>query len=319
MVLHNWKSHASDYWKLLPVQFFTNESKTPAELKKALKGWGFVSSKTMSHDRVGKIARQIFYHLPCYEAWNLHELRASCVGRRLAPPAITGCSPRVDLIRRLETADKSQTLDKFMEIPPELRIVTYTMHFEDIDQIRVDNAIPAQPPITKVSSMVRHESLPLFYDTCRFGFWLSEREGIEDYDGPTEPSNMWFIEAAATLTDPHGLRAPAQPLGGSLTHLRVGGWVRGRGIAVTGGRLGGWIRYEVKYQNTVNGVGMTVERCFSDGPEELDLYEYEPQRADDAMESRAAHLLGIFRQRGDELMLQSTDVAEFENLGFNLE
>lgn len=53
----------------------------------------------------------------------------------------------------------------FEDLPAELRVHIYEFHLQDL---KADRIIPTQPPITKVSRLLREESLPLFYKICKF-------------------------------------------------------------------------------------------------------------------------------------------------------
>lgn len=66
---------------------------------------------------------------------------------------------------QLEKADNEATFDRFADLPPEVRHIILQYHFEFL-RSSTWALRKYQPPITMVSHMIRHESLPLFYDYC---------------------------------------------------------------------------------------------------------------------------------------------------------
>ena len=90
--------------------------------------------------------------------------------RRMAKPrgvtATLGNSVKEKVIQLLETADERHahaTFERFASLPPELRVRIYELYFESLGII----SCPSQPPISRVSRMLRMESLPIFFQTCR--------------------------------------------------------------------------------------------------------------------------------------------------------
>ncbi|KAF2166940.1 hypothetical protein M409DRAFT_54702 [Zasmidium cellare ATCC 36951] len=68
---------------------------------------------------------------------------------------------RSDLARVLERADEYRTFTKFLELPTELRVHIYLLHFADLPPVPISTE---SPPITQVSSLLRKEALPLWYE-----------------------------------------------------------------------------------------------------------------------------------------------------------
>ncbi|PPJ51341.1 hypothetical protein CBER1_08616 [Cercospora berteroae] len=73
------------------------------------------------------------------------------------------------LVTALETADANPSFDHFLDLPPELRVLIYGFYMSSFDSTLQS---PTQPPLTKVSRLIRQESLPIFYNTCTFGLAL---------------------------------------------------------------------------------------------------------------------------------------------------
>ena len=64
----------------------------------------------------------------------------------------------------LEQTDDEATLDRFMDLPPELRTRIYALYFQELKL----PLCPKQPPLLEVSRHVRREALELFYSSCNF-------------------------------------------------------------------------------------------------------------------------------------------------------
>lgn len=55
----------------------------------------------------------------------------------------------------------ARTFTKFLELPTELRVHIYLLHFADLPRVSIS---AKSPPITQVSSLLRKEALPLWYE-----------------------------------------------------------------------------------------------------------------------------------------------------------
>ncbi|KAK5171386.1 uncharacterized protein LTR77_004530 [Saxophila tyrrhenica] len=91
-------------------------------------------------------------------------LRGFMHSRGLSIPG-GGKGYRHGLQQALVTADDNPTFDRFLDLPPELRMMIYTFHFADYPR---PMHAPEQPPVTRVSSLIRKEALPIFYFTLPF-------------------------------------------------------------------------------------------------------------------------------------------------------
>lgn len=120
--------------------------------------------------------------LRCYDGDSKQVLRTFCRQRRLANSLQGANKPA--LIEALEDADEKATFDRFLDLPPELRVAIYRLHYEDFDLrdnctdgIVSHNELtyPSAPAITQVCSLVRRESLPIFYQVPTFVFLLMTR------------------------------------------------------------------------------------------------------------------------------------------------
>lgn len=62
------------------------------------------------------------------------------------------------MVAKLELADKNSRFPRFLELAPELREMVYVFAMDGKARTR-----PAPPPISRTSSLVRSESLPVFF------------------------------------------------------------------------------------------------------------------------------------------------------------
>ena len=110
-----------------------------------------------------------------YYCCTAKELKQLCIQRNL-PTTTSGRATKAQLTDILENADDQATFQHFMDPPPELRVRTYTIYFNNLPPLEQ----PAQPPISKVSRLVRQESLPLFYSSCTFMLNVDKAEADAD-------------------------------------------------------------------------------------------------------------------------------------------
>ncbi|KAK4496620.1 hypothetical protein PRZ48_012600 [Zasmidium cellare] len=99
-------------------------------------------------------------------AITLEELQRFIRDRRLQPP--NDPPSRADCIAVLEKADESQTFDRFLDLPPELRERIYGMYMAEFPRTLT---FPTQPPLTLTSRLLRKEALPLFFKETAFNLY----------------------------------------------------------------------------------------------------------------------------------------------------
>lgn len=98
----------------------------------------------------------------------MDELQQFCASRKIPFPKVP--SGKAELILVLENADDNPHFEGFSELPAELRVRIYEFHFESAYERGTFLGPPGQAPITRVSRLLRKESLPVFYDVVRFPF-----------------------------------------------------------------------------------------------------------------------------------------------------
>lgn len=165
-----------DYWKLA--------SSNLLDLKKLATERG-CPSDSVQVARLVELLSRPERGLICYEKCSHAELEAFCRARGLAR---VGEATHV-LIAVLEHADKEATFDRFTDLPAELRVRIYSMHFQSFGSAL---ETPVQPPITTTSKLLRKEALPLFYQS--FAFVVSITDVWSQRDTPIFPGYSRFCD-----------------------------------------------------------------------------------------------------------------------------
>lgn len=150
----------NNYWKLE-----SNRHHGTAALRARLRHLNYKFQSSANKDRLIQLLSRHGRGLLSYDAYRVDELRTFCQERGLLS-ASSSRPQKVQMILRLETADEMATFERFMNLPPELRVLTYTIYFKSLPAL----SQPVQPPISKVSTLIRKESLPTFFKTCNFVF-----------------------------------------------------------------------------------------------------------------------------------------------------
>lgn len=122
-----------------------------------------------------------------YDQCSIAELQKFAIDRSIQRWFPTPPNRRA-LITKLERANDAATFDPFEDLPPELRTRIYKLYFESLEL----PALPAQPPLTEVSRLVRKEALPLFYSCSTFQIQGHLGAEIDDTETSTRP---WVTRA----------------------------------------------------------------------------------------------------------------------------
>lgn len=99
----------------------------------------------------------------------MDELRAFCDNRNIkvrsyATRATGGpkTPAKAVMTKLLETADKKQVFDRFLDLPPELRNRVYEMHMNGMGSAHIGSR---PPPVCRASRQLRHETVPIWFNT----------------------------------------------------------------------------------------------------------------------------------------------------------
>jgi hypothetical protein len=110
-----------------------------------------------------------------YTTCDIDELRSFCIARGLVKEDCEA-GGWDHFMEKLAFADANETFQRFSELPPELRVRIYEFYFNSFGVLNQ----PAEPPIGRVSRLLRTETLPVFYDVCEFRMDLTEtQDGLE--------------------------------------------------------------------------------------------------------------------------------------------
>ncbi|KAI7283271.1 hypothetical protein KC345_g3070 [Hortaea werneckii] len=154
------------YWKLnLPYLKI-------AEMHEILKSRNYHVGKKMTSELLrAALPRSEQGHMSYHKRSN-DELRRLIQARKIEVSPLGLKLPKSELVDILQSEDQRPKFHRFQELPPELRNRIYEYHFASFHQ---PICAPSQPPITKVSSLLRRETLQLFYHSCVFEIHLRLR------------------------------------------------------------------------------------------------------------------------------------------------
>ncbi|GAB1729440.1 hypothetical protein NU195Hw_g4390t1 [Hortaea werneckii] len=154
------------YWKLnLPYLKI-------AEMQDILKSRNYHVAKRLNSDLLrSALLRSEQGHMS-YHKCSSDELRRLIQARKIEASPLGLKLPKSELVDILQSEDQRPKFHRFRELPPELRNRIYEYHFASFHQ---PICAPSQPPITKVSSLLRKETLQLFYHSCVFDVHLRLR------------------------------------------------------------------------------------------------------------------------------------------------
>ncbi len=123
---------------------------------------GFLCPNSARSDRVQALADRFLQALMSYDGCSNGELTAFCKSRGIVTK--TTQAKEAELVQALEDADIDLRFEKFSDLPAELRVRIYKLHFDSL----AGTGVGEQPPITRVSRLLRKEALPVFYDASNF-------------------------------------------------------------------------------------------------------------------------------------------------------
>ncbi|KAK5745184.1 hypothetical protein LTR17_001636 [Elasticomyces elasticus] len=160
---HRWGysplSEAREWWKL-----DGRENLSGVEAREILDKRGFTHNKSLTKSRKAELRR-------------LYQTEG------LVLPHVNTASKAV-LVALLESYDP--VFPKFMDLPPELRVLVYEHYLADFEPVGM--FVP--PPITAVSQNIRNEALPVFFDNHRF---LFDDENFDGFGSPRYGDFNWRV------------------------------------------------------------------------------------------------------------------------------
>lgn len=165
------------WWKLQDVSFVQGSRQTSI-LRRFLRQRNFKFKRGLSPAQFVHMHSRAERGLMSYYALPVAELRKFCADRKLLNHS---GKKKEELIEMLEAADEQCQFPKFLELPPELRILVYEFSFDMIydhnheDYRQTHHALTIEPPpVASVCKLLRRESLSLFYSSARHRIILRE-------------------------------------------------------------------------------------------------------------------------------------------------
>ena len=219
---------ARQYWKL-------DTALSAADARRYLDHKGVAYKKTSSRSRLDVLTARVQRGLPLYDKDTLQGLHSHYLRRcshtpmlvpHLTPvnrahgPTVSSsagsrAAMRSNLISYLEKSDEEAGFDRLMDLPPELRIQIFEHYFEDV-MVDLDERYAGfltQPPITRVSRVLRQESLDVFLKCCTMSIVIIQ-----------EPSFITPRFVAGASTTKFLKKAPIECLR-AIRKLRLRGWL----------------------------------------------------------------------------------------------
>ena len=163
------------YWR--PKDY---DRPTAKQLKDMLEARRYYTGSVMEKKKLRECLKRSDRGLLSYLKYTNDELRELIRIRGIDTDSISGDKGhRGELIDALEKEDDNRSFGSFTQLPAELRARIYKYYFEDLED---SLHAPKQPPLTRVSRLLREETLPLFYSTCTFDFNLVvSKDGLSKY------------------------------------------------------------------------------------------------------------------------------------------
>ncbi|EMC97054.1 hypothetical protein BAUCODRAFT_436962 [Baudoinia panamericana UAMH 10762] len=164
-----------DYWKLIPDQYKMTVKEMRTELQRRNYPVGGITDKGHLRHCLYRSDRGRLSH----HTLTNRELRERIASRKIDASEVISKyrkGPREELLRLLEDDDMHPKFHRFSELPPELRVKLYEYY---VGEFRQPIYAPSQPPLSKTSSLLRRELLPIFYASCSFKIRLTRTDGRE--------------------------------------------------------------------------------------------------------------------------------------------
>jgi hypothetical protein len=204
----------NDYWKLQRADI-----RNASSLRNELQAKNFTVLRNTITRRLRALYVRCQRGLLSYEGLPLRELRLYVAQRGLSLPLDE--KPTIGILKaQLEQADDENAFEHFSELPPELRQIIYSLHFESFVESESRSGLKYQPPITLASRNIRQESLPLFYECCDFKVQTRRPTRMDPQQDLTTvllPQSKAFIDGISAENLAH-----IRHLAIDLRYLRVG-------------------------------------------------------------------------------------------------
>lgn len=149
--------YRTEYWKLRR-HIYTGGT-ILRDITDSLDAAQYFHHKSVTKSRALALYVRLQRGLLSYDKYPIEELKRFATDRGLQLPLSRVSRSR--LIESLELADDDATFDRFDDLPPEIRLDVFDLHFCFLAPTMDSRAM--QPPVTLASRTFRHEALPLFF------------------------------------------------------------------------------------------------------------------------------------------------------------
>ncbi|KAK4635432.1 hypothetical protein CLAFUW4_01843 [Fulvia fulva] len=153
-----------DYWKL------TNNGRCSSkDLRRSLQNAGYTFRNNEDRERLLDLQSRADRELLSYQDCDTRDLKKFHKQRGIKT-LVRGKDTKGKYIAALEEADDNAAFGHFTDLPAELRLLIYEYHIgaHEDEAAETNGTHPrVPPPITEVSRLIRHESLPIFYERHR--------------------------------------------------------------------------------------------------------------------------------------------------------
>lgn len=157
----------NDYWKIEERQ--QRRWNKIFRLQGLLDSFNYQYNTSSNRARLLDLVARAERGLISYEKRSLSDLKSFCAARQIDVPKESS-RKKLEYIRMLEDSDEnSVTFAKFLDLPPELRQQVYAYFIEFIFRNTHGTSyfVPTPPPITQTCTLIRNESMPMFFDSFR--------------------------------------------------------------------------------------------------------------------------------------------------------
>lgn len=186
-------SSAEHWWKLEELTIEAPQSYSTFVTRSLLRGRNYAFKRGTSPTKLAYMRSRSDRGLMSYYGRSVAELRTYCKQRGIGN---TEGKKKEDLVAVLEDADENLTFPRFLDLPPELRILVYEYSFDVFNhewERNAKNALQLRPPpVASVCKLLREETLSLFYAQGKLHIKVSQGA---DYARNVPTTTMSVLDA----------------------------------------------------------------------------------------------------------------------------
>lgn len=180
------------YWRL------NEDYGSTTNMRSKIRERGYVTEvKKLEKGDLVKLLQRQDRGLPCYDRCSDKELKRFTTARNLQCYLESNKSEQMSKLLRdlaiqtLTEADDNPSFNKFMDLPPELRIRIYEYYNREFPDALY---FPTKPPLSRISRQVRQEMLPVFFSTHEFTLSLVRHRSDTTVFRPSDQTYIWLSQ-----------------------------------------------------------------------------------------------------------------------------